>query len=72
MTLRSIREVCKDSRFPWTEAQLRWRVRNTAEEGFGRCVIREEGRVYIDLDQLLAYLESCRLAPLENYEEVAA
>ena len=62
MTLRSVHDVTNDPRFPWSADQLRWKIRKPPA-GFGECVIRESGRVWIDVDELIRYLDRQRLRP---------
>ena len=61
--LRTVRQLCDESRGAITQAQLRAWIFNRGQNGLDRTIIRlggGRGRIYFDIDALCEWLESRR------------
>lgn len=57
--LRTVKQLAEEAPF-LTEGKLRWWIFNADTNGFGKVMIKVDGRVYIDMARFNKWLEDQR------------
>ncbi len=57
--LRTIKQIAQQNS-AFSEPSLRWLVFQSRVNGFALCVVKVQGRVFIDIDQFDKWLDSHR------------